>query len=303
MRTNPQRQNSRPRAYVVAKWELGVDSCTQETVLKEVAVYLGSVKAANPTAPGNPASAATRSQTEPPAEVPGMDRLQNPATAPTAGPGPATATASAPAPAPAPLRPQLRPQLQPQLQPRLHSAPPESGPNVPVATCHERNWYKDDAATMQRINGNIPYREWRLRTRVGVHITPGCDPRRSRSRLDYFLSMFPPEALTVIVNETNKQLRSKRIRETTAGEIIIFFGVMILMSRYEFGERRGLWSSEPSFKYMPAPNFGRTGMSRHRYEEIWSCIRFSFQPQERPPGTSHERWRWMLVEDFCSRDQ
>ena len=86
----------------MAKWELGVDSCTQETVLKEAAVYLGSVKAANPTAPGNPASAATRSQTEPPAEVPGMDRLQNPATAPTTGPGPPTATASAPAPAPAP---------------------------------------------------------------------------------------------------------------------------------------------------------------------------------------------------------
>ena len=50
---------------------------------------------------------------------------------------------------------------------------------------------------------------------------------------------------------------------------------------------------------MPPPAFGhRTGMSRNRFEEIWDCLQFSYQPDTRPAETPSEEYRWMLVEDF-----
>ena len=66
-------------------------------------------------------------------------------------------------------------------------------------------------------------------------------------------------------------------------------------------DRRELWASESTKKYIPTMNLGRTGMGRHRYDDIWKALRWSDQPEERPEGMSSERYRWKLVSDFVHR--
>jgi len=175
-------------------------------------------------------------------------------------------------------------------------------PHAPIASPHGTDWYKDDFATRTPINGPVPYKEWKMRTPTGEVIAPGSDTGpMQHSLLQYFIWSFPPMALMLIVQQTSLILRGKGLKETTAGEILKFFGMLILITRYEFGERRSLWSSKSQHKYKPAADFGtKTGMSRKRFDDLWSSIRFSYQPDERPADKSHQQYRWMLVDDFIN---
>ena len=104
--------------------------------------------------------------------------------------------------------------------------------------------------------------------------------------------------LATIIRLTNLKLRAIRKKETTREEILKLFGVLILMTRFEFGTRASLWQTTAPFKYCPAPNFGGTGMIRMRFDDLFRCLTFSDQPEVRPPSLSNEQWRWKLVDDF-----
>jgi hypothetical protein len=119
--------------------------------------------------------------------------------------------------------------------------------------------------------------------------------------------MFPPDQLATIVTLTSEHLigldkentTPGDIKDpTTPGEILKLFGVLILITRYEFSSRASLWSKTAPTKYQPAPSFGRTGMSRHRLDSVWAAIRFSKQPDVRPQHLSSEAYRWLLVDGF-----
>jgi len=73
---------------------------------------------------------------------------------------------------------------------------------------------------------------------------------------------------------------------------------LLLMMRFEFGDRASLWSPTPRTKYVPAPNFGLMGMTRNCFDKLWRHIRFSCQPAEKPPDKSSADYWWMLVDDF-----
>jgi hypothetical protein len=116
--------------------------------------------------------------------------------------------------------------------------------------------------------------------------------------------MFLPDQLATIVTLTSEHLlglhkdptTSGDIKDpTTPGEILKLFGVLILITRYEFSF---LWSNTAPTKYQPAPSFGRTGMARHRFDSIWAAICFSRQPDVRPQHLSSEAYRWLLVDGF-----
>ena len=83
-----------------------------------------------------------------------------------------------------------------------------------------------------------------------------------------------------------------------AGEIFKFFGVMLLVTRFEFGSWASFWSNTSTNKYIPAPSFGLTGMPRKRLDDLWMCIRFSDQPRNHPSEMTSEQYRWRLVDDF-----
>ena len=114
---------------------------------------------------------------------------------------------------------------------------------APTTEAHGCKWFKDDEATKQDIGGRVPFREWSQKTAVGEEITAGCDVNCRRSRLDFFLLMFPPTQLQEMCRLTNFQLNKKEGRETTIGEILKFFGIMILATRFEFQSRASLWSN------------------------------------------------------------
>lgn len=63
-----------------------------------------------------------------------------------------------------------------------------------------------------------------------------------------------------------------------------------------------MWSSVGPSRYVPSPPIlGKTGLPpRNRFDDIYSCLRFSHQPDHRPNNMSSEAYRWMLVDDHVS---
>ena len=55
------------------------------------------------------------------------------------------------------------------------------------------------------------------------------------SKLDYFLQMFPPKELSLIVRLTGATLLAYNEPGNTKGEILKFFGVLLLITRFELG--------------------------------------------------------------------
>lgn len=96
---------------------------------------------------------------------------------------------------------------------------------------------------------------------------------------------------------THEKLLALGKQGTSVSEILRLFGIMVLITRFEFGKKGDLWKTEPSSKYLPPPCFGKTGMSRDRFNDLLRCIRFSRQP-ERQGDLSSVKWRWALVDDF-----
>jgi len=142
----------------------------------------------------------------------------------------------------------------------------------------------------------IGFRQWAVKNIFGDRVYPGVDIRLSR--MDAFMMMFPSQQLSLMVELLNEQFTSKRLKAVTAGELIKFFGVLVLMTRVKVNVRRDLWKTTRDSKYTPVYDFGKTGMTRHRFDEIFSCLRWSRQPSRRPEGMEHSRWRWMLIDDF-----
>jgi hypothetical protein len=180
-------------------------------------------------------------------------------------------------------------------------APPALPTHQPTTTAHTTAWYEDLEACQMSMGGNVAFREWSIRTVIGDSLGPGGDVGKSFSRLDYFLLMFPPEQLAMIVALTSENLLLKTKAATTPGEVLKFFGVLILVTRFEFTSRASLWSNTAPSKYQPAPSFGKTGMSRNRFDSIMANIRFSRQPPVRPDHMSTEAYRWLLVDGFVDK--
>lgn len=107
--------------------------------------------------------------------------------------------------------------------------------------------------------------------------------------------MMPNKAITQILSLTQEN-------EPTIdySELMCFFGILILGTRFEWTNRRSLWSLATSTRFIPPPNFAHTGMSRNRFNNIWQSICFPDQPREIPPGMSAEDHRWMMCDDFVA---
>ena len=86
----------------------------------------------------------------------------------------------------------------------------------------------------------------------------GGDHQKSYSCLEYFLMLFPPQQLQLILQLTNNELAMARKNYTTAGEIVKFFEVMLLVTRFEFGSWASLWSNMTTNKCIPAPSLDAT---------------------------------------------
>ena len=151
---------------------------------------------------------------------------------------------------------------------------------LPEATVmvHDQEWFVDDPAMKLSVNGNYHFRNWAIKTRMGYMLGQGGDHQNSYSHLEYCLMLFPPEQLQLILQLTNNELAMARKNYTMTGKIIKFFGVMLLVTRFEFGSRASLWSNTSTHIHIPAQLFGLTGMPQKRFVDLWMCIRFCDQP-------------------------
>jgi hypothetical protein len=173
----------------------------------------------------------------------------------------------------------------------------QSQPVADVVT-DNLSWFKEFDPE-EDINGPVDPIDWKFRGVDGAMWSEGDDEDLKRAYIDYFMTCFPPLAMRLIITETNKKLVEKNADEIDLGEFLKFVGVMILITRFEFGERRDCFQSKQTCPYMPAPNISAaTGMTRHRFDMIWSCLTFSKVPAARPEGMSSAEYRWKHVDDF-----
>ena len=79
------------------------------------------------------------------------------------------------------------------------------------------------------MNDAVVQRQWSIRSSVGDVFGPGCDVGGKQwSTIDYFFMMFPMTHMQAIVRLTNVGLSNNNKIPATVGEILKFFGMMIL---------------------------------------------------------------------------
>ena len=124
---------------------------------------------------------------------------------------------------------------------------------------HDHKWYGPGEQVIKLRT--VPRIQWKVKNLFGEDVYPSSPASLAMSRLDFFLLMFPDDQLTTMLDLTNRELRKKNIADLTIKELLMFFGLLILSTRFEFGSRAELWSSTAPSKYRPAPAFGKCGMS------------------------------------------
>ena len=93
----------------------------------------------------------------------------------------------------------------------------------------------------------------------------------------------------------------KKERTKTTGKMLKMFGIMILITQYEFTSHASLWSTTATYKYMSAPSLGKTGMPRKNFDNFMRHLVWSEKPEVRPNDTSHGKYRWLLVDGFLNK--
>ena len=86
--------------------------------------------------------------------------------------------------------------------------------------------------------------------------------------------MFPSEQMKLMIDLTNNELRKKRraVPLITEGEMLKFFGILVLMTPVRCRDQKNLWGTRSKYKYQPTVDFGETRMTRHRWDDILSAI-------------------------------
>jgi Transposase IS4 len=172
---------------------------------------------------------------------------------------------------------------------------------VKPAFKNDYDWFSINDADDVDTNGPLAPLKWRFIGADGEFMEELDDVSDTkRTPLDYFLASMPPATIKRVLKETNEKLLEREADELAIAELLRFFGVCILITRFKFGRRRELWGQATGSKYIPTANIADTGMSRHRFEEIWSVLSFSHQEPERPYGMSSADYRWTLVDDFVN---
>jgi len=184
---------------------------------------------------------------------------------------------------------------------------PEGAPVGPtlVAVAHDRQWF-DGNNIHSMMNGPVLGKHWKMIDQwSGAELSLGCDNSGGHfkfSEHDSFMACFPKDQLLWMVQALNRNLSAAGKKTTTAGETLKWFGVLILVTRFEHGDCAGLWSAASSSnRFVPPPSLGRTGMPRQRFDDLFQHMEWSEQPTERPEGMPADQHRWMLVDDFVSR--
>ena len=106
------------------------------------------------------------------------------------------------------------------------------------AVAHGRNWTTNEAVTS--LNGAVTKKIYKVIGQSGDIFTSGSSPR-DLSPFDCFISMFPMKQLEVIKSLPNLKLEEHDICPVTAGELLRFFVLPILLTKLNVSNRLDLW--------------------------------------------------------------
>lgn len=98
-----------------------------------------------------------------------------------------------------------------------------------------------------------------------------------RSELEYFKLMFPMSIVDTMLNHTNELLTNLGKSVTTAEEMFKYFGIRLNMTLEKTGcQINDFWMTDPmpGSTFVP-PNYGKFGMTRHRFQMLSRCMRFT----------------------------
>ena len=100
---------------------------------------------------------------------------------------------------------------------------------------HGRTWVCYDLKANKYTNVPIPHHLGYVTDSTGDQITQNNQGRiEVMSKLEVFLLIFPPNNLIKIFALTNVRLAAKGHEDITKGELVKFFGIIILGTQYEF---------------------------------------------------------------------
>jgi len=111
----------------------------------------------------------------------------------------------------------------------------------PVACANDgRAWFSGATVKMRKTNC-----QW-----TDNECSEGCGNGtiKNHSELDCFMACFPKMQLLWMVDRLNDVLVQNKSPPATVGELLKWFGALLLVTRFEFGNRAQLWSDKPSCK-------------------------------------------------------
>jgi hypothetical protein len=126
----------------------------------------------------------------------------------------------------------------------------------PSVTTNNIPWHTEMEYCQNNINGSINPIEWSFKDEMGVEMLQDDDVGLVRTVLDYFLACFPPIAMKNIIYLTNKKLVEDKLPEMGMGELLKFFGAMILITRFEFRPVESQFKQLVHSNSIPTPAFG-----------------------------------------------
>lgn len=153
-----------------------------------------------------------------------------------------------------------------------HAAGPVVPPINPLLRPHGHVWEDSGEVT---IDVGLSNRRTRLLWPANANLH--FEAIHVRKELEYFKLMFPMSVVQIMLNHTNEQLNHFNKSTTTAQEMFKYFGLRLNMTLDKTGcGIVNFWDTvqEEGSTFVP-PNYGRFGMSRHRFQVLSHCMRFA----------------------------
>ena len=145
-------------------------------------------------------------------------------------------------------------------------------PINPLLKPHGQIWVDDG-----EVNIDVGLSNRRTRLLWPGNVNLQFDGLPERRQVDYFKLMFPMSIVQTMANLTNEQLVRLNKSTTTSQEMFKYFGMRLNMTLDKSGcAIVDFWMTEQEegSTFVP-PNYGRFGMTRHRFQALSRCMRFA----------------------------
>jgi Transposase IS4 len=148
-------------------------------------------------------------------------------------------------------------------------APPNDGA---VSNNHGQVWYDKG-----EIEVDIGLSNRRTRILWSGNPNEPQGPQPLKPFLEYFKLMFPMTINQQMLDHTNASLAAHRFATTTTCELFKYFGLRLNMTLDRTGVNiPDFWmTAEVEGSTFVPPNYGRFGMSLHRFQTLSRCLRFA----------------------------